>query len=64
MTIVPVYCTATFPDGKPCHALWEDHVHQPTPCRNGQDERHHDFLPPKTVAVLVNGQRRRVKVSA
>jgi hypothetical protein len=61
---VPIHCTAAFPNGRPCHQPRFEHVHHPTPCRNGVDEQHHDFAPPKTVSVVIEGRIRRLKVSA
>jgi hypothetical protein len=60
MTVrIPVYCTVG-----DCRAERYDHVHQPTPCANGHDERHHEFVPPKSVSVQVDGKVRRVRVAA
>jgi hypothetical protein len=55
MTRIPVFCTVTLGD-QPCRAERNEHVHNPTPCSNGHDERHHDFAPPKTLAVEVEGR--------
>ena len=59
---VPVRCEHRFDDGTQCHE-WEPlaHVHEPPPCRNGRDDRHHDYVLPKTVRLLVGGQQRRVR---
>jgi len=65
MTVrIPLYCTATFPEGRTCHAELADHVHQPKPCANGHDERHHAFVSPKSVTLEVGGQRRYVRLRA
>lgn len=61
---IPVRCTATFADGESCTALRWGHVHEQTPCVNGQDARHHEFVPPKSVTVLIEGRKRRLKVPA
>jgi hypothetical protein len=40
------------------------HVHQPLPCQNGQDARHHEYVPPKSVTLLIAGQRKRVRLAS
>jgi len=47
--VVPVRCTYVYPDWVACQRVAREHVHQPLPCPNGNDGRHHDFTPPKTV---------------
>ena len=63
MIHVPVYCTAT-PHGNRCLSQALDHVHGPLPCANGQDAAHHAFLPPKSIALEVGGQRRYLRLRA
>lgn len=60
---VTVECTATYPDGRRCWGDWHAHVHQPTPCYNGHDERHHAYAPPKSVTLDIAGKRRRVRLT-
>lgn len=39
-------CDYDWPDDDHrCRQMPLAHVHQPTPCVNGQDERHHEFRP-------------------
>jgi len=63
--VVRVYCThelADRPWPRQCMSQWDDHVHQPIPCENGHDERHHAFVYPKSVSVWVAGELHRVKL--
>ena len=60
---VHVPCAAHYADdGEPCGQGPIEHVHQPTPCQNGKDVRHHDYQPPKSVTLLIAGQRKRVRL--
>lgn len=65
MLDVPTPCTFRFPDGiESCAAGRGAHIHEPLPCANGKDERHHAFAPPKTVSVRIDGHVRRVAAEA
>lgn len=60
---VNVLCEGVYPDdGKRCGDLVPAHVHQPTPCANGKDARHHAFVPPRSVTVRIGGQTRRIRL--
>ena len=43
MSALAPICGHVFPEGRTCHAGLTDHVHEPPPCRNGEDARHHAF---------------------
>ena len=56
---VPVPCTVC---GN-LNAYWSEHVHEPLPCKNGHPEAHHPYTPPKSVTLLIAGQKHRVRLS-
>ena len=63
MIHVPIQWRHRYGDKTPCFGHLADHVPQPLPCKNGADERHHPYAPPKSVILDIAGQRRRVRLS-
>jgi hypothetical protein len=59
---VRVYCTHVYPDGKGCLAPWDEHVHILGHCANGALERHHEYAPPRSVTLDMDGQTYRVRL--
>lgn len=60
--VVRVRCTWQYTPDERCYGNGPgDHVHQPTPCANHQDDRHHAYTLPKSVTLDIGGQLRRVR---
>jgi hypothetical protein len=61
-TEVRIRCEHRYSEDEQCSAWSEfEHVHQPTPCENGKDERHHQYTVPSSVTLRIGGQLKRVR---